>query len=98
MASKRKRDTITDNSLLELFRKKTARSPAMEKESSSSSYSVEQSSDHVDQRSEIAVIQQTVNESLKKNKTLPPVQCLVPSIVTTLVPLALAVLEQHLQF
>ena len=60
MVSKWRKDTITDNSLLELFRKKTARSPAVEKELSSSSHSVEQSSDHVDQRSEIAVTQQTV--------------------------------------
>jgi len=60
MASKWRRDTITDNSLLELFRKNTAWSPAVEKESSSSSHSVEQSSDHVDQRSEIAVTQRIV--------------------------------------
>jgi len=54
--SKRRRDPTADNSLLELFRKKTVQV----KESSSSSYNVEQSSD---QWSE-PWTQPTVKESL----------------------------------
>jgi len=89
MASKWRRDTIiTDHSLLELFRKKTARSPAVEKESSSSSHSVEQSLDYVKWDSYDSADCQRIVETTSSS---------VSSAFNrhSLVPLAL---EQRLQF